>query len=46
MKNNMKTYEIIKNGTVQGTIKADNIQDAENIYIATYGQLDAKIVEI
>lgn len=42
----MKTYEIIKNGTVHGTIKADNIQDAESIYIATYGQLDVELVEI
>ena len=42
----MNTYEIIKNGTVHGTIKADSIQEAESIYISTYGQLDAKIIEI
>lgn len=42
----MNTYEIIKNGTIHGTIQADSIQDAESIYTSTYGQLDVKIVEI
>lgn len=42
----MKTYEIIKNGTVHGTIEAENIQEAENIYIAAYGELNALIIEI
>ena len=42
----MKTYEIIKNGTVHGTIEANNIQDAENIYVYTYGELNVLITEI
>jgi len=42
----MKTYEIIKNGTIHGTIEANNIQEAESIYIYTYGELNVLIIEI
>lgn len=42
----MKTYEIIKNGTVHGTIEAESTHEAEDIYITTYGELNALIIEI
>lgn len=42
----MKTFEVIKNGTIHATIKADNLEEAENIYLSTYGELNAEIIEI
>lgn len=34
----MKTFEIFKNGTQQGTINAKNKKEAQKIVFATYGE--------
>lgn len=34
----MKTFEIYKNGTVQGEVKAKNLKDAKKKVLAYYGE--------
>jgi len=34
----MKTFEVFKNGTQQGELKAKNLKEAQDIVFATYGE--------
>jgi hypothetical protein len=34
----MKEYQVIKNGTEQGTLRANSIKEARGIVFATYGE--------
>lgn len=34
----MKTFDIYKNGTIQGEVKAKNLKEARKMVFATYGE--------
>lgn len=42
----MKTYEIHKNGSHHGYIKADNKRECKNNYFASYGKINAQFYEV
>lgn len=42
----MKTYEIFKNGSYHGEVRAENKRECKNHYFATYGKCNVQFYEV